>query len=239
MWVLGVARSLPPCVSGELVAWHKHPIMDRGTADLEEECPRGLPHLSTVAGNRAILKRASWIAAGWALLYALYRAYYAVGGTIGMFGTPVSEYDWRIVNAKGAGILAFVAILPVALLRLWNRSRARPWLLALSWIMAVGGVMHALVGMTQRIASLSGLYVMPLPFWRTIDRRTSDVQALLFNEPWFLIEGLLWVAIAWGGALSDSPIRWRWIGSAMAAAVLLTTVGLLSAFGVIDQMIIG
>jgi hypothetical protein len=62
-----------------------------------------------------------------------------------MFGTPVSEQDWRVVNAKGAAILALVAILPVAVLRLWHSSRARPWLLALSWMMAVGGIMHALV----------------------------------------------------------------------------------------------
>ena len=156
-----------------------------------------------------------------------------------MFGTPVSEHDWRIVNAKGAAILALIAILPIAVLRLWRRSRARPWLLTLCWIVSVGAVMHALVGMTQRIASLSGLYVMALPFWRTIDRRTSDLQALLFNEPWFLLEGLLWVAIAWGGALSCSPARWWWIGSATAAVVALTVVGILSAFGVIGQMIIG
>jgi hypothetical protein len=156
-----------------------------------------------------------------------------------MFGTPVSEHDWRMVNAKGAVILALVAILPVAVLRLWQSSRARPWLLTLCWIVSVGGVMHALIGMTQRIASLSGLYVMPLPFWRTIDRRASDLQALLFNEPWFLLEGLLWVGIAWGGALSSSPARWWWIGSAVAAVVILTAVGLLSAFGVIGQIIIG
>lgn len=189
--------------------------------------------------NPLSLNRASWIAAAWAFVYALYRVYYAVGGTFGMFGTPVSERDWRIVNAKGAAILACVAILPIAILRLWRNPRAKIWLLVVAWIMAVGGVMHALIGIGQRIASLSGHYVMPLPFWRTVDRRASDLQALLFNEPWFLIEGLLWVAIAWAGALSHSPARLWWIGSALAAVVLLTAVGLLSAFGVIGQMIIG
>jgi hypothetical protein len=195
--------------------------------------------VSELPANKKILKGASWTAAAWASCYALYRFYYAAGGSVGMFGTPVSEHDWRMVNGKGAVILALVAVLPIAMLRLWHTSRARPWLLTLCWIVSVGGVMHALVGMTQRIASLSGLYSMPLPFWRTIDRRMSDLQALLFNEPWFLVEGLLWVAIAWGGALSRSPARWWWIGSAMAAVVILTAVGLLSAFGVIGRMIIG
>lgn len=189
--------------------------------------------------HERILVRASWIAAAWAFSYALYRAYYAAGGTLGMFGTPSSAQAWRMINAKGALILALVAVLPITLLPVWKRPRATSWLLALSLFMAVGGVVHALVGMTQRLASLSGWYVMPLPFWRTIDRRTADLQALLFNEPWFLIEGLLWAAIAWGGALSGNPRRWRWIGSALAAVVVLTTVGLLSAFGVIGQVIIG
>jgi hypothetical protein len=93
--------------------------------------------------------------------------------------------------------------------------------------------------MTQRIASLSGGYEMPLPFWRTIDRRTSDLQALLFNEPWFLMEGVLWLVIAWRGGLSGSPVRWWWMGSAIAAIVMFTALGILSAFGVIGQVIIG
>lgn len=156
-----------------------------------------------------------------------------------MFGTPSSEHAWRVVNAKGAVILAIIAVLPVALIRLWNHPRASPWLLTLSVMMAVGGVVHALVGVTQRVASLSGLYEMRLPFWEAIDRRESDLQALLFNEPWFLIEGLLWAAIAWTGALSSSPRRRIWIGSALAAVIVLTTLGLLSAFGVIGQVIIG
>jgi hypothetical protein len=186
-----------------------------------------------------VLRRASWIAAAWAFAYALYRAYYAMGGTFGMFGVPRSEHDWRMINARGAVILAFIAVLPVAVLRLWSRPRVRPWLLTVCWVLTVGGVMHALIGAAQRLASLAGLFVMPLPFWRTIDRRSSDLQALLFNEPWFLIEGLLWAVIAWGGALSDSPRRGWWIGSAAAAVLLLTTAGLLSAFGLIGQVIIG
>ena len=51
------------------------------------------------------LLRSSLIAAVWAFLYSLYRAYYAVGGTIGMFGVPVSESQWRFVNGLGAAII--------------------------------------------------------------------------------------------------------------------------------------
>jgi hypothetical protein len=138
--------------------------------------------LGQTVANERILVRASRVAAGWAFFYALYRWYYAGGGTLGTFGTPVSEHQWRLVNAFGAAILTVIAILPVALLGSWRRPGARPALLTLWWVMAVGYVVHALVGITQRIASLTGTYAIPFPFWQTIDRRMSDLQALLFNE---------------------------------------------------------
>src|ERR687897_1681921 len=56
-------------------------------------------------GAPGVAGRLRWVslaAAGWALAYALYRAYYAVGGAAGMFGVPVSESQWRFVNGAGA-----------------------------------------------------------------------------------------------------------------------------------------
>ena len=43
-------------------------------------------------------KRLAYAACGWALLYAAYRGYYALGGTVGMFGTPVSMSQWRLIS---------------------------------------------------------------------------------------------------------------------------------------------
>jgi hypothetical protein len=45
---------------------------------------------------------ASKTAAFWAFGYALYRLYYAAGGTLGMFGTPVSYAQFRSINAIAA-----------------------------------------------------------------------------------------------------------------------------------------
>jgi hypothetical protein len=67
----------------------------------------------------------------------------------------------------------------------------------------------------------------------------TALQDLLFNEPWFVIEGLLWGSIAWAGGVRRSPRRRWWITSALAAVVLLTAVGLLSATGVLGKVIIG
>lgn len=182
---------------------------------------------------------ASSLAAAWALLYALYRGYYALGGTIGMFGTPVSESQWRSINGVGAVILLLAAAAPLVLLPLWRRPRMRTILLALCWIVAVGCVMHATVDSAQRVLSLTGHLTMDFPFWATIDRRQADLQDLLLNEPWFLIEGLLWGGIAWTAGLSRARHRVAWVSSALVAVAVLTAVGLLSAFGVIGTAIVG
>ena len=183
--------------------------------------------------------RTSGLAALWAFTYGVYRLYYALGGTFGKLGTPVSHEQWIRINAIAAVLLFAAALLPLLALRAWRNRRAQPVLLAIAWIIAVGCVTHALIGIPQRIASLAGVLTIEYPFWSSIDRRMADQQALFFNEPWFLMEGLLWGAIAWAAALRDSPGKAWWIGSAVGAAVILTVIGLLSAFGVIGRWVVG
>jgi hypothetical protein len=160
-------------------------------------------------------RRAKWLAyaaCGWALLYVAYRGYYALGGTFAMFGTPVSMSQWRLINAVGAAIILIGALLPVATLPLWQRRRARVVVLTLCWLIAVGCVMHALVDDTARTLSLAGVLHMDFPFFASIDRRESDLQDLLLNEPWFLVEGLLWGALGWFG-LASARSRRMWVAS--------------------------
>ena len=156
-----------------------------------------------------------------------------------MLGTPVSEQQFRMINAIAGALLLVWSVLPLMLLSAWRSRRARPVLLALCWVVAVGCVSHALIGVVQRVSSLTGTLTISYPFWLSIDRRQADLQALFFNEPWFLIEGLLWAAMAWGGALRGSPRRLWWLGSALTATVASTVTGLLSAFGVIGKVIVG
>lgn len=194
-----------------------------------------------VAGLRdAMAKRVriSLVLGAWGLFYSCYRAYYALGGTVGMFGTPSSQQQWLMVNALGAGILLVGAVLPVAMLPLWRRPGGARVLQALCWVVAVGCIMHALVNGIQRVLSLAGVVQMDLPFWTTIDHRTADLQDLLFNEPWFLVEGLLWAWLA-VASLSAGTARRRWLISAGTAIAALTVVGMLSATGVIGTFIVG
>ena len=57
--------------------------------------------------------------------------------------------------------------------------------------------MHAVVDVTLRIFSLTGVHPTQLPdsVWLSFDRRAADLQDLLLNEPWFLVTGLLWGAL--------------------------------------------
>ena len=182
-------------------------------------------------------KWTAYAACGWALLYAAYGDY-ALGGTIGMFGVPVSMSQWRLINAVGAGIILVGAVLAVATLPLWNRRRMRSVLLALCWVVAVGCVMHAAVDITARILSLAGVLRMDFPFFASIDCREADLQDLLLNEPWFLVEGLLWGALGWS-RLTSVRSRRLWVASAFVATVALTVIGILSAVGIIGTFIVG
>jgi hypothetical protein len=183
------------------------------------------------------LAAVSLVAAGWALLYALYRGYYGLGGTVGMFGTPTSWTEWRQINLVAAAILLVAAVLPVAALPLWQRPRLRPVLLALCWVVAVGCTMHGLVDDLERVLSLTGRLRIDYPIFATVNRRAADLQDLAFNETWFLIEGILWAVLAWIG-LGRSPGRRWWVATAVVAVAALTSIGLLSAFGVVGTFIV-
>lgn len=179
-----------------------------------------------------------WMACGWASLYAAYRGYYALGGTLGMFGTPVSDEQWRFVNRVAAVLLVLAAMLAAISPQLWKRPRARAVLVGVGWIITVGCVMHALVDETTRILSLAGVLHMELPFFTTIDQRAADLQDIFLNEPWFFVEGVLWGALCWRGLRPATHRRW-FLASALVAIAVLTVLGILSSTGVIGRFIVG
>jgi hypothetical protein len=179
-----------------------------------------------------------WAAGAWALFYGVYRAYYALGGTAGMFGTPVSMDDWYAINGVAAAMLFGAAILPVATRQLWWRPPWRFMLVGMAWVVAVGCVMHALIGIVTRVLSLAGILTIDYPFFSSIDRTAADLQALIFNEPWFLVEGVLWGAIGWTALRSDVARR-RWLLTTGGAIAVLTAIGVLSSLGVIGRFVVG
>jgi hypothetical protein len=189
---------------------------------------------------RRDVPRLSLLAALSAAGYGLYRAYYGLGGTFGMFGEPASDAQWRAINLVAAGLLFGAAVLPLAARPLWDRRWPRRALLAVSWVIAVACIGHAFINDILRVLSLAGLYDVfyPPEVWTTVDRRAADLQDLIFNETWFLVEGGLWFALAWT-AMGPIAARRAWVAGAVVAIALATLVGLLSAFGVIGRVVIG
>jgi hypothetical protein len=175
----------------------------------------------------------------WAFVYACYRGYYALGGQAGMIGRPVSEARFRVVNAVGAAILMLAAIVPLTVLR-HGDGWPRRALLAGCWLAAVAFCMHAFVDGVLRILSLSGVHAVSYPpgLWVTIHRRTADLQDLLFNEPWFFVEGCLW-ALVGSLTLRTEASRRRWLLSAVAGCLLATALGLLTGLGAIESVRLG
>ena len=69
------------------------------------------------------------------------------------------------------------------------------------------------------------------------DQRAADLQDLLWNEPWFFVEGVLWLAIAWR-LLRASTGRRRFLATGLAAIAFLTVAGLLSGLGVTGRLVV-
>jgi len=177
------------------------------------------------------------ILAVWSFAYGSYRAYYAVGGELGMIGQPSSSAQFRAINAIGAAaIILFGSVVPLAAMYVRAVRRA---LLILCWIAAVGCCMHALVDIALRVFSVTGVHPTELPssVWLSFDRRAADMQDLLLNEPWFLAEGLLW---GWLGVTIVQPSRRRtWVTTVVAGCILLTVVGVMSGLGIIGSFRVG
>ena len=196
-----------------------------GLATARPRASRGQPRSAVVAAL-----------ALWGLGYACYRAYYAAGGELGMIGRPVSDAQFRAVNAAGAGIVLLGAVLPVVLSRV---AALRTTVPVVGWIAAVGCCMHALVDSALRLLSVTGIHPTQLPeqFWLSFDRQAADLQDLLLNEPWFFVEGVLWAAL--GIACVCTSRRRAWLASVVVACLALTGVGILSGLGVIGSFRVG
>ncbi|MFY9913987.1 MAG: hypothetical protein WAK18_04925 [Nocardioidaceae bacterium] len=184
-----------------------------------------------VTGPRAVVALAVWSVA-----YAGYRAYYALGGQIGQIGQPVSAGEYRAINAVGAGIIALAGVLPLVAIRVGPLRRALP---AIGWLGAVGCCMHALVDISLRLLSVTGVRPTQLPstVWRSFDRQLADLQDLLLNEPWFFVEGLLWGALGFG--FVQASRQRAWVVTALGACAVLTAVGLLTGLGAIGSFHLG
>ncbi|HEY2723501.1 MAG TPA: hypothetical protein VGI84_02330, partial [Pseudonocardiaceae bacterium] len=177
----------------------------------------------------------------WSGGYALYRGYYAAGGTWGLPGVvrAAAHGQFMVINAAAVVVLLVAAAVPFVTNLAGPADRMRQLLSVLCWLAFVGCCMHAVVDGIDRVLSLSGELQVTYPFtlWESIDRRAADLQDLLGNEPWFLVEGVLFGALGWANV--DPPHRRSWLFTALAAIAALTVLGVLSATGVIGRFVVG
>jgi hypothetical protein len=187
----------------------------------------------------AATRRAAVGLAVWAAGYAAYRLYYAFGGQLGMIGRPSPAAHFRRDNAVAGAIILVAALLPPIAVRAWRHRPVRRLVAVIGWIAAVGCCMHALTLMTLRVLSLAGVHPIHYPagLWLSIDRRQADLQDLLFNEPWFFVEGCLWALFAVSAVQPSSRQLWR--RSAVVACLLAAAVGVSSGLGAIPTFVSG
>jgi hypothetical protein len=192
------------------------------------------------ASRRGTATRRAVIAlAVWAAWYAAYRFYYAFGGRVGKIGRPSPAAHFRRDNLVGGAIILLAALFPPIAVRAWRHRPVRRLVAIAGWTAAVGACMHALTLWTLRILSLGGVHPMHVPpgLWLSIDRRKADLQDLLFNEPWFFVEGCLWALFALTALHPASRRRWR--RSAVVACLLAAAFGVLSGLGAIPTFRLG
>jgi hypothetical protein len=178
------------------------------------------------------------LTAAWSFGYALYRGYYAMGGTYGLPGRVLEAQQFRFINAAAAAALLAAAVFPLVTIRLWDRPAARRILVVACWIAAVGCVMHAIIDITEQSLGLAGVVTVPTDnALLRIDAAAAAIQDIVFNEPWFAIEGVLFALLA----LIHLNRRHRivWLVSAGVGVLALVSLGMLTVVGVFPRMIIG
>jgi hypothetical protein len=192
--------------------------------------------LTVVVADDRRTRRAAVGLAAWGAGYAAYRFYYALGGQVGMIGRPAPEAHFRRDNLIGGAIILLAALVPSVAVRAWRHPPLRRLVAVVGWVAAVGFCMHALTLMILRLLSLTGVHASHVPpgLWLSIDRRNADLQDLLFNEPWFCIEGCLWAAFAVTAVQPSSRRYWR--RSVIVACGLAAAVGVLSGLGAVPTV---
>ena len=173
------------------------------------------------------------VLAAWGSWYAAYRVYYGLGGDVGMIGRPAPGFTFRRDNLVAGAVILLAALVPSLAVHAWHHRAVRRVVAGVGWLAAVGCCMHALTLVVLRLLSLSGLHRIDYPpgVWLSIDHRKADVQDLLFNEPWFFVEGCLWALFALN-AIAPSARR-RWKRSAVVVCLVAAAIGVASGLGAI------
>jgi len=192
-----------------LVSAHDHPGRPARTIDG--------PTPGLVVAGRSL--------AVWSLVYMLPHLYWGLGGEAGLsVVTSAGDLPERhAINLVASVVLTLPALIGLGLVHDATRRRLGPGLRLACGIGAALALGHGIVGVSYRVLNVLGLL--------DIDGRSFDVHQhgwvlwdLLLFEPWFLVEGVLFVA-AGRASLTNERARRRWMAACAVGVVAATLTG--------------
>jgi hypothetical protein len=153
--------------------------------------------------------------------------YWALGGNALLFTVKRSAAemdDWRAINWAASVVLMGAALIGPALIWFTARPRLRGVTLAACAAGAAIAGSHGAFGIIYRALNVAGV--------TEIDGATFDssnhgwaLWDLAVFEPWFLVEGILFVAAGAATFTTHRSRRW-WIAGCLAATGIATMAGL-------------
>ena len=198
--------------------------------------PTPSPRLDHGAQRRPALRWPLALCA-WSLLYVLPHLYWALGGDELLFMLKQSAAemdDWRAINWAASAVLMGAALIGPALVWLTARPRLRAVTLATCVAGAAVAGSHGAFGIIYRTFNVAGVIDIDGTSFDE-SRHEWALWDLLVFEPWFLIEGVLFMTaghvvgevLGGAAALRTAQARRRWTAGCLAAIGIATLTGLL------------
>lgn len=158
-------------------------------------------HARERVANRMRARWAAYAASGWALLFAALSFFWAAGGRTGLHPLEQEAASngsvWIVAN-DAAGVLKVAAgLMALALVYLWQRGLLHKLLLAFAWIAGVGMCLYGGLGLVSDVLHVTGVINDPATrkwfFWY-----------LVLWDPWWILGGVFYVALAWFTRRADA-----------------------------------
>jgi Protein of unknown function (DUF3995) len=189
--------------------------------------PTPVPRLDHDVKQRPALRWPLALCA-WSLLYMLPHLYWALGGDALLFMVKHSAAemdDWQAINLAASVVLTGAALIGPALIWFTARPRLRAATLATCVAGAAIAGSHGAFGIIYRALNVAGVTDLDgTPF--DASRHEWALWDLFIFEPWFLIEGVLFMA-AGATALKTTQTRSRWTVGCLVAIGIATLTGLI------------
>ncbi|MGP4080490.1 DUF3995 domain-containing protein [Pseudalkalibacillus sp. R45] len=135
----------------------------------------------------------------WSIAYMLPHLYWALGGTIGMSLLKESVAEaafWEMINWVATGFLTAAGFVGIAFIYL-RKQKVISWLLlGIALFGCSIATSHGIYGIFYRIFQITGVVELESGSFN-FNEHSFVVWDLLLFEPWFMIEGILFVILGW------------------------------------------